>query len=232
MLIFIGGNNMSVYKDKDRGTWYVKYTVKDLPTGTKKRKTKRGFKTAKAAKEWERKANCQIDGRETKVIEELAADWENTNQPSKETIRHYNEHIRYRFYNLKGKRVDDISKLDLLAWRNMLNCSEFSTKTKNDTITFLNGVLTFASLVYDIPNNSVVLKRFKKTDDEVMKEMDIWSPEEFNKFISAVDNPMFKAYFKFLFWTGCRRGEGIALQKSDVKGLNVYISHSQRTIKE
>ena len=232
MLIFIGGNNMSVYKDKDRGTWYVKYTVKDLPTGTKKRKTKRGFKTAKAAKEWERKANCQIDGRETKVIEELAADWENTNQPSKETIRHYNEHIRYRFYNLKGKRVDDISKLDLLAWRNMLNSSEFSTKTKNDTITFLNGVLTFASLVYDIPNNSVVLKRFKKTDDEVMKEMDIWSPEEFNKFISAVDNPMFKAYFKFLFWTGCRRGEGIALQKSDVKGLNVYISHSQRTIKE
>ena len=35
MLIFIGGNNMPVYKDKNKGTWYVKYTIEDLPTGTK-----------------------------------------------------------------------------------------------------------------------------------------------------------------------------------------------------
>lgn len=35
MLIFIGGNNMSVYKDENKGTWYVKYTIEDLPTGTK-----------------------------------------------------------------------------------------------------------------------------------------------------------------------------------------------------
>ena len=32
MLIFIGGNNMPVYKDKNKGTWYAKYTMEDLPT--------------------------------------------------------------------------------------------------------------------------------------------------------------------------------------------------------
>lgn len=52
---------MSVYKDKNKGTWYVKYTIEDLPTGTKKRTTKRGFKTAKAAKELEHKAHTKVE---------------------------------------------------------------------------------------------------------------------------------------------------------------------------
>ena len=40
---------MPVYKDTERGTWYVSFSVKDETTGKFKHKKKRGFKTAKAA---------------------------------------------------------------------------------------------------------------------------------------------------------------------------------------
>ena len=52
---------MSVYTDNNTGVWYVEHTIEDLPTGTKKRTTKRGFKTAKAAKELEHKAHTKVE---------------------------------------------------------------------------------------------------------------------------------------------------------------------------
>lgn len=225
---------MSVYKDKNKGTWYVKYTIEDLPTGTKKRTTKRGFKTAKAAKEWEHKAHTKVEPGTSKTLEELAAEWEANNQPSEETIRHYNECVKFRLYNLKKKRIDDISKVDLLKWRTSLGMSSYSTKTKNDTVTFLNGVLKFAAMIYGVSDMSSVLKRFKKTDEDVMKkkDMNVWTPDEFEHFLSYVYRPIYRDYFTFLFRTGCRRGEAIALQKSDVHGSFVYICYSQRTVKE
>lgn len=222
---------MPVYRDKQRDTWYVSYSFKDLPTGSFKHKTKRGFKTSKAAKEWERQSYGTNQSGQSKTFEDVVTEWETNNQASSESRRHYSEHLKYRTYGLNRKRVNDISIPDLILWRNSLIAMDYSTKTKNDTITFVRGVLAFASMLYGVPNNGVALKRIKKTDEEIMTEMDIWSPDEFNKFLSAVENPEYKLFFRFLFWTGCRRGEAMALQKADVHDSKVYIHYSQRTKK-
>lgn len=223
---------MSVYKDKQRGTWYVSYTFKDLPTGTTKHKTKRGFKSAKAAKEWERENYCKVEVRSDKTFKELVPEWENNNQPGKDCKRHYDEHIRFRTGSLNDLPINKISIQDLISWRSALLEMDYSTKTKNDTITFVRSVLTYGANIYGIPNKSFVLKRAKKTNKEIMHEMTVWTPEEFNQFIKAVDDPAYSNFFEFLFWTGCRRGEGIALQKSNVRDKYVYICMSQRTMEE
>ena len=44
---------MPVYRDEQRGTWFVKYRYKDW-RGDLKNSTKRGFKTKREATEWER----------------------------------------------------------------------------------------------------------------------------------------------------------------------------------
>lgn len=44
---------MSVFKDNDRGTFYVKCNYVDY-TETKKQKLQRGFKLQRETKEWER----------------------------------------------------------------------------------------------------------------------------------------------------------------------------------
>lgn len=46
-------------------------------------------------------------------------------------------------------------------------------------------------------------------------EMKIWSPDEFRRFVVEVDDLEFKVYFSFLYYSGCRKGEALALGFSD-----------------
>ena len=52
---------MSVSKDTERGTYYVQCWYRDW-TGQRKKKTKRGFKTKKAAAAWEVDFLRQMEG--------------------------------------------------------------------------------------------------------------------------------------------------------------------------
>lgn len=105
---------------------------------------------------------------------------------------------------------------------------DYATKTKNVTLTYVRAVFAYWSDVYGYPDSAKTLKNFKKTDDEIMEEMKVWTPDEFNKFLSCVDDRLYQIYFRLLFWTGCRRGEGIALQCSDLTDGWINIHASQR----
>lgn len=43
-----------------------------------------------------------------------------------------------------------------------------------------------------------------------------WTEDEFKQFISNVDNELYKLYFSFLYLTGCRKGESLALTWNDI----------------
>lgn len=58
--------------------------------------------------------------------------------------------------------------------------------------------------------------RIKRPHEVVKKKMNFWEPEEYAAFIKHVDNPLYKAYFEFSYFMGCRRGEIIALQWKDI----------------
>ena len=51
---------------------------------------------------------------------------------------------------------------------------------------------------------------------EAKQEMQFWTPEEFAAFIRKVDKPDYKMLFEFLYITGCRRGEALALSWDDI----------------
>ena len=59
---------------------------------------------------------------------------------------------------------------------------------------------------------------------EINEEMKIWSVEEFNKFISVIDDPYYRLMFNTLFWSGLRISELRALTKKDIKGNYLYIN--------
>ena len=61
---------MPTYKDAERGTWYVDVRYKDN-AGRSQRKKKRGFKTQREAKAWEREfllAKHGFDAKQTHTI--------------------------------------------------------------------------------------------------------------------------------------------------------------------
>lgn len=216
--------------DTKRKTYFVQHKYKDI-NGKWHNTTKRGFKLKREAAEYERSLlnadnNAVIPT--SKTFLEISHEWETFMQASSGSLRQHDEHFKIRFSDLKDKPVKSITKKDLILWRNHLAEMNYATKTKNTTLTYVRAVFAYASDVYGYPDPAKNLKNFKKTDNEILSEMQVWDPEEFNKFLACIDNELYKIYFSFLFWTGCRRGEGIALQCADLHDGWVNIHYSQR----
>ena len=218
---------MPVYKDSN-GSWYYTFKVRDPVSGKWLTRKKRGFAKKSEAQKAEREALAEAKKSTKATFLEIAHEMEDFNQASPGVRKKHKEHFDYRFANLKDKPLDTFSKPILSHWRNDLSKDDrFSTKTKNITISYVNAVFKYAHSVYDTPDYSTVLKLLKLTDEERMSEKDIWTPQEFNTFLKCVNHPVMKVFFSFLFWTGCRRGEAIALQKADVGDHEVTIRYSQ-----
>lgn len=223
-----------IAKDEKRNTWFVQVKVKDPVSGKWRTIKKRGFKLKREAKDWEAAQTIENPSLSlSKTFLEVSKDWERSQQASAEVIRHHTEHFTIRFADFCDKRIQSITKPQLIKWRSDLATDpRFSTATKNITIGYVRSVFRFAHDVYAIEDPSPVLKRLKKTNSEIMAEMQTWTPEEFAKFQEKVSLPIYSLYFETLFWTGMRRGEAIALQKSDLDGGWVNIHANQRTAVE
>ena len=223
---------MSVYKDKKRGTYYVSFSQKDVLTGKFRHVTKRGFLTSKEAKQWERDNYGKVRIRNvSKSFRDISREWEQACQASLEVQQKHKAHFEKRFAEFQDRAIESISKADLITWRNELADMPYSTRTKNTTISYVKGVFRFATDMYGTPNTASMLRSLKQTNEEAMQEMEVWTPEEFQRFLAVVDVPVLKLYFEFLFWTGCRRGEALALQKNDVSNKCATIRYSQRARK-
>lgn len=218
--------------DSKRKTYYVQIDTKDPTTGKRKQVTKRGFKLKREAKEWEADYLKAKELPTLATFKEIVSLWESSNDASTGTIIKHREHFENRFSDLYKLPIEEITRPVLVRWRDSLSKTNYSTVTKNRTISYVKSVFRFANQVYSISDSSVILKPFKKTNEELMHEMSVWTPEEFNQFIKCVDNRLYQLFFETLFWTGMRRGEAIALQKSDFKDGWINIHYSQRTATE
>lgn len=58
------------------------------------------------------------------------------------------------------------------------------------------------------------------------KEMSFWTREDFEQFISVVDNAEYHALFTFMFFTGRRKGELFALFPEDVHDKTISFTKS------
>lgn len=220
---------MPVYKDEKRGTWFVSFQRKDPITGKSKTTKKRGFAKKRDAIAAE-KEMLLADGKNTSAtFAEIASIWEGASQASPLVRQKHREHFERRF-PYYTQPIESISKAILSRWRgDLAQDDKYSTATKNLTISYVKAVFRFAHDIYDLPDTASFLTRLRSTDDEAMQEFEVWAVDEFNRFISVIDHPVYNAYFNFLYWTGCRRGEAIALQKKDVHDHEAVIKYSQRT---
>lgn len=213
---------MPVYKDEKRGTWYVKVTYKDAVTCERHEHRKRGFSTKREAKEYEATyittSSASSEYTFSKMHLQYLASIDAT-----ETNRNMQLQWCSKYFPYNDAPIDRITRSDVLKFREKLQAEELATRTKNRGIRYVKAVFAFADKVYSIPDVTVVLKPFKLTAED-KAEANVWSVEEFNRFIECVPAREYKLFFDFLFWTGCRRGEAMALQYTDFKDDRVQIT--------
>lgn len=128
--------------------------------------------------------------------------------------------------------IQNITKQDVMKFQQYLTLKNYSYKYKVAIRSLLNSIFEYAKDFLGLKENVVAnCKGFKNS---VHKEMNIWSIEEYKKFISQVDDEIYNMLFELIFTTGVRKGEALALQVKDVlptKEINITKTYSEKTNK-
>jgi integrase len=221
---------MPVYKDAN-GTYTARFYADDKLTGKRKQIRKRGFKTRREAVQWEAKAKAeQMAATSSATFWDIFQRQLDNNDTSLSTRTKKEAWISTYFAEFVDLPIEKISKADLVQWRNSLKESGLAVRTLNCGLQYVRSAFGFYNSVYGGQNPAVVLKSFKLTKAD-KTEMKIWTPEQFQQFAEAVENPMMRAFFTFLYWTGCRRGEAIAITADCFQGNKVHIFRSMKHFK-
>lgn len=215
-------------KTKDGRQWYFKCYKKNENGENVAFKSKK-FATKKEAEEEEaiyilkrdnpRKKNFHLVSLEY-LKYSLTINRESTVQSYK---YQYEKHIKPYFY----KKDIDIEIQDYKKWVEIINDKGFSLSFKNRLYSLFKNILNFAMKNYNLEKNvAQIYGPFKSVNSEVIyddNKLRYITIEEFNQFISVIDDDLWYTFFNFLFYTGCRKSEVFALVWNDIDFINNQI---------
>lgn len=215
---------MPVYKEEN-GTWRARFYYIDH-TSKRRETQKRGFKKKSEAQEYEReflrKAQYNVDMTfESLVVlyfEDLST---RLKENTLETKKYLMELKIAPFFN--KLKLSEITPNTIRAWQRKIlqytnektgkKYSQTYIKTMNNQLV---AIFNYAVRFYNLKENPC--HKAGSIGKKNADEMNIWSIEEFKKFISSekLINPIAKTGFQTLFWTGLRIGELLALTREDI----------------
>lgn len=123
----------------------------------------------------------------------------------------------------KDKNIYEIGISDIVSWKISIEKNDYSYNYKSYLYYALSSIFDFLVKYYNVDKNYARLEgNFK--NNELNKNGNIWTIEEFNQFINGIDDDYYKILFKLLFFTGMRKGELLALKWEDIDFNNKTIS--------
>lgn len=115
-------------------------------------------------------------------------------------------------------RINKLTKEKWSAFLEYLKAQPMKNHRRNRIIEYTRAVIDYANKRYDVYSNipDKFEKFNEKADVPVEKKMEFWTPEQFQRFIAVVDDPLYHAFFTLLYATGLRSGEALALTWQDI----------------
>lgn len=121
---------------------------------------------------------------------------------------------------LKDYKLKAIKENILMNWRQTLLQKKLSEGYQNTIIGYMQEILAYAIDNYNF-DKKIANKLRKKKIESVQcikkdSENNFWTYQEFQTFLKYVDNELDKKMYNFLYYTGLRLGEMIALNWNDI----------------
>lgn len=212
---------------KDGRKWNFHIRYKDLDGKIKQYQSKL-YKTKPEAQEAERIFLLELDKYRpdnNMTFKDLyLAFYDYQKDKVKETTLHtYKDRMRYMAL-LDNIKVKEFNLQHYELWRKKILEYNLSNRTRNYIYKFLKTIMNFGTKWYSINFNQIYPKMTNFTNpNEIKKEMEFWTYEEFKKFISVEENLTYKCLFKTLYFCGLRKGEARALNWKDIDFNNKSI---------
>lgn len=125
----------------------------------------------------------------------------------------------------ESKDIYSITEKDILKWKDIISGFNYSNKYNSKIYYVFCEFFDYCYLYYNLQSNYVRdVGGFKRKHE--VKRTDYYTLKEFEKFIKGFDNIVYESYFTFLFFTGTRPSEAMALKFSDVHGKLISINKS------
>lgn len=218
---------MPVYLDKKTKTWYFSTYKKDNQSIIK-RYVRRGYNSKAEAKKAEAKFIASDDHKTKYRFDKVAKEFLlfKKNQVKLSSYKSYEDTINKHFLPFfKTISFDKITYLDILSWQNYILSKKYKFNTNHRMFVLLRSLFDYIEINYGYKNPCKNIGNFK--NQEVIKEMEIVPVQHFDCFISYIKNNKYKLYFLFIYLTGVRKGEAMALQWKDIIDKDrVYINKS------
>ena len=188
---------------------------------------KRGFKTKAEAQEGEEKRRKELEGipYNTNNLQQMQEMYVAKRILTiKQTTIEQDTRIFFKYILPFFTYVSDITTHKILLWKSNLIKQNLSERYINQIIKCMKQLLIFASK--QCPIQSGVLDELGAVKlHQVKKDMQIWSVDEFNKFIDTFEKDNgYHLLFTTLFWSGLRISELRALTPNDIVGKDIVVN--------
>ncbi|MGE6379023.1 tyrosine-type recombinase/integrase [Peribacillus muralis] len=224
---------MAIYKDNERNTYYFVVRIRQND-GSMKQVKRRGFKSKSEARLAEAKAIAESETTSSLAFQQIAEEYfewysKRRKQSSINVIKNivYN-HLLKEFGK---KKIDKITPKNIMAYQNKI-IDLYSPDFLKKIHTTLSAIFNFAIKFHGHTTNPARITG--NFEVESNKRMNYWEFEEFKQFIEVVNDPMYKAFFSTLYYSGARKGELLALTWGDVdfdeKTININKTEYNRQI--
>lgn len=202
--------------------WYANFYYTEW-TGEKRHICKRGFKTQREAKDYERSfLDQQVNSSDilfSSLVENYMEDMEHRLKPT--TMENKRFIIETKLPPYFGKqKICDIDTIKVRKWQNELisfrdeNGKPFSQTYLKTVNNQLSAIMNYAVSHYRLQSNPC--RAAGSMGRSNADEMNIWTQEEYEKFSNAISKSSMKLAFDILFYTGMRSGELLALTPADI----------------
>ena len=143
-----------------------------------------------------------------------------------------NNFINHILPYFKNYLVKDIDSKIYLRWMNKINNENYSFKFKTSLHFCINNILNYAMKIYGLNYNiASKIGNFNKSR-EIPQKINFWTLEEFNKFMSVINDKNYYLLFRVLYFTGMRIGEALALTWQDFTGKSLSINKTMAKEKD
>ena len=123
------------------------------------------------------------------------------------TLTNYGKKVKH-FDSLRNIKLSDLNINHIEKWKDEMNKTNLATRTKNDLFKYLKSALNYGTKWHDFNFISMYNKMTNfDNPNEIPKEMEFYTWDEFNKFISVEEDLKWICLFETLYYCGLRRGE-------------------------